>query len=516
MGRLIQHRTVDEAALTRWTAPRDNGLYTENAVAGGRFEAATGPFDAYERRIDVDDRGDGTYGLTETIEYRIAAPFWKLVVSWPLRRALRKGPDLTDTPWWAPPDHFDARTANTVSLLCIAAIVTGYLGAVIGQTATFATDEFGSSDREQGLLLAGVRVGTIVTVAITALADRRGRKRLLILSMVAGCLLTVLGAASTGLVTLGISQAGARGFATAISILIGIMAAEVSPRGSRAYIASVLTLTAGLGAGIPVWFLFLADLSERGWRLLFLIAVPMLPVVAWIGRNLRESDRFERHAERRVLPAELAGGHHRGAEAGEGMRWDRLVVVAAVAFVALMFAAPASQFRNEFLRDERGFSAAQVTLFVLAANTPQGLGVAIAGKMADRRGRKPVAAFTVGVGAAFTVLTYVFSGVAMWVAAVLAGIIAAGAAPALGVYGAEMFGTARRGRANGIVSLVAVAGSATGLVLVGELSDRFDDFGKAFAYMAICPLLVVVLVLVFYPESARRELEDLNPGDRQT
>ena len=63
-------------------------------------------------------------------------------------------------------------------------------------------------------------------------------------------------------------------------------------------------------------------------------------------------------------------------------------------------------------------------------------------------------------------------------------------------------------------SLVAVLGSATGLVLVGDLSERFGEFGPAFALVAICPLLVVALVLAFYPESARRSLEDLNPGDR--
>ena len=193
---------------------------------------------------------------------------------------------------------------------------------------------------------------------------------------------------------------------------------------------------------------------------------------------------------------------------------SRLVLVASVSFLILMFAAPASQFRNDFLRDERGFSAAQVSLFVLLTNTPVGIGVALGGKWADRRGRRPVGAFAVAGGTALTVLTYATTGWSMWSASVFASIIGAMAAPALGVYSAEMFGTARRGRANGIVSLVGLAGSAAGLLLVGDLSERFDSFAGAFAVMAIGPAVVVVVVLALFPETAHRSLEDINPGDR--
>ena len=88
------------------------------------------------------------------------------------------------------------------------------------------------------------------------------------------------------------------------------------------------------------------------------------------------------------------------------------------------------------------------------------------------------------------------------------------AAPALGAYSAEMFGTARRGRANGIVSLVGLGGSALGLLIVGDLSERFASFVAAFAVVAVAPMIVVALVLTLFPETAHRELEDINPGDR--
>lgn len=501
----VRHRT-DHAGLERLRSPRDDFLVAEESVAPDAFVATDGPFDRYERRLEINDLEAGEVEVIETVTFRIAAPVWRILLRWPIRRALARGPHDGEVPWWAPPDRFDAATARTVSLLCLAMIVTGYLGAVIGQTATFASDEFGTSDRAQGFLFAAVRLGTLLTLVITTLADRHGRRRLLLMALTIGVAMTMVGAASTGLWTLGGSQAVARGMATAISLLVGIMAAEVTPRNSRAYVASVLSLTAGLGAGMVVWFLPIADVDLRAWRLLYVLPVLALPLTWWLAQHLRESDRFERHLETAAAEPVPAGS----------MQTNRLVLVAAVAFLVLMFAAPASQFRNDFLRDERNFSAAQVSLFVVVTNTPVGIGVAIAGKLADRRGRRPVGAFAVFGGTLLTVATYSFTGWGMWSASVMAAIIGSMAAPALGVYSAEMFGTSRRGRANGIVALVGLGGSAVGLLLVGDLSERLDSFSAAFSIAAIGPMLVVLLVLAFFPETARRELEDINPGDQAT
>ena len=87
------------------------------------------------------------------------------------------------------------------------------------------------------------------------------------------------------------------------------------------------------------------------------------------------------------------------------------------------------------------------------------------------------------------------------------------AVPALGVYGPELFPTAARGAANGVINLASVVGSAIGLVLAGVLSDRFGGLGPAMAVLSIGGVAVVLLVLFLYPETASLELEDLNPHD---
>ncbi len=499
-GFVTTHAGQSQASIDALAEPRDTFLVREQPMGDGVFECAEGPFDHYRRTVRTEGHGDQVRTV-EDVEFRVASPLWRILLTIPIKRSLRSG--TTDVPWWAPPDRFDQRTARTISVLCIGMIVTGYLGALVGQTATFASDEFGTSDRAQGFLFAAVRIGTVLTLVVTAMADRRGRRRMLLVALTIGCILTVAGAFSTGLWSLGATQAVARGMATAISVLIGIMAAEAAPRNSRAYVTSVLVLTAALGAGMVVWFLPLADLGDRAWRLLYVLPALGLPATWWLSRNLEETPRFEQHQDE----AAASGG-------GGAMMASRLTLIAATGFLLGMFAAPASQFRNDFLRDERGFSAADVSLFVIFTNTPVGIGVAIAGKLADRRGRRPVGAFAVMGGTLLVIAMYATEGWSMWTVSLLGGIIGSMAAPALGVYGAEMFGTARRGRANGIVSLIALAGSAIGLLLVGELSERLDSFAAAFMVMAIAPLIVVVLVLTRFPETAHRELEDINPGDR--
>jgi MFS family permease len=197
--------------------------------------------------------------------------------------------------------------------------------------------------------------------------------------------------------------------------------------------------------------------------------------------------------------------------AGHGQRFWLLAVSA---FLLALFTAPAAQLLNEFLRDEEGFSALRITFFSLLTNTPGGIGLVVGGRWADIRGRRRVGAFGVVGGTILTVAMVVLGGWAMWFLSVAAAIVGAMVVPALGVYGPELFPTSLRGRANGTIAILAVTGSVIGLNVAGHLTDRWGSLGPALAALSIGPLLMAALVLLKFPETAHRELEELNPEDR--
>ncbi len=505
MPRVALRHTVDDAGLARLRTGR-RGLVVEVADGPDRFTATAGPFTDYERTVDAAPGPDGTWDVADEINFRLSIPFFGLLFVPPVRATLARssrdaaaGTLTADPPqpWWAPPDRIDARGVHVLGVLGLLAIVGGYLGTLISQTLTFAADEFGADDAAQGATLAAVRVGVLLALAITALSDRRGRRLLLVGTAFAAVLTAATGAFAPNLVTLGISQTVARGLSTALGLLVGIVAAEELPAGARAYGVSVLALAAGLGAGMCVWVLPLADLGEGAWRIIYLIPLLSLPALWRVARITPETTRFTLHR-----------GH---APVG----WDvgRLRLLAVSGFLASIFLAPASQFQNEFLRSERGFSAAKISVFTLLTTTPAGIGVAVGGRLADVRGRRIVAAVGLIGGVAFTVGAYLVAGWPLWVFSTIGSIVAAATVPALGVYGPELFPTTGRGKANGVISVVSVVGSSVGLLVAGQLSEAWDGLGPAISVLAIGPVLLAVLILTKYPETAHLELEEINPGD---
>jgi MFS family permease len=393
-----------------------------------------------------------------------------------------------------------------LGLLAALALVSAYLGTLLSQTLTFAAGEFGAGTAAQGVLLAAARLGVVATLFATAAADRLGRRRLLRATLLGACVVMGSVAAAPALVWFGVGQTVARGLVNAADIIVLVLATEEVPARCRAYAASLLALVGGLGSGMVVWLLPLADVAPWGWRLLYLPPLAFFPLAAWAAHHLPES--------RRYLAAEAARLRLRGRRAHFGRaNRRRLGLLAGAAFLLLLFAAPASQFQNEFLRDERGFSAARVTAFTLLSGTPAGLGVWLGGRLAEGIGRRRVGAIGLTGGSLLIALSYLSDGALLWGASVVGTVIAALTIPAMRVYGPELFPTRLRSRANGVTTTAGMAGSAVGVLAVGWLAERWGGLGPPIALLAVGPLVVAALVVAIYPETANRTLEELNPDD---
>ncbi|HUF32868.1 MAG TPA: MFS transporter [Acidimicrobiales bacterium] len=498
MARVVTRSTGGRAEVERWLQPRRD-IVAEVATGDGRFEAEAGPVTDYRRTVEVTDLGDGQLQVTSTTDFRLSVPYVGWLFVWPVRRHLA-GPPRTDgsrQPWWAPPDRLDARAASVLGLLVAISLVAGYLGTLISQTITYAASEFGVDSRGQGTTLASIRIGVLLALVLVAVADRRGRRMVLLGCAAGGCIFAAAGALAPSMAWLGATQLVSRAFSTALALLISIVAVEEMPKGARAYAVSVLGMAAALGAGLCIMALPLADLGEQGWRLLYFGPLLGLPLVRGVARSLPESRRF---------------GLPHAATTMRGHR-SRLALLAVSALLLALFTAPASQFQNEFLRVERDFSAARITLFTLLTNTPGGIGVIVGGRLADVRGRRLVGAVGLAGGVGATVLMYLSGGWPLWAWSVVGAVVGGAVVPALGVYGPELFPTSLRGRANGTLAISAVLGSSLGLLLAGHLADRFGGFGPALAVLSLGSVVVVVLVLTLYPETAHQSLEELNPED---
>jgi MFS family permease len=179
-----------------------------------------------------------------------------------------------------------------------------------------------------------------------------------------------------------------------------------------------------------------------------------------------------------------------------------------------LFATPGSLFQTEFLHQQRHYSALGISVLQQVAGTIGALGVLVGGRLADTHGRRPVAVVSVAGATAATLWSYLTHGWLMWSAATASQFFLAATAPVLAVYGAELFATKSRARSAGLVAASSSVGGVSGLLAVGALAGRFGTLGPALGVVAVGPILLVLLLVVAYPETAGAALEDLAPPAR--
>ena len=536
----------DDAQLHATLTPRDDALVLETIAAdpSGRadpvgdaptgeidFDCAHGPFSDYRRSVRWARSSDGTIAVDQEVEYRLAIPYWARLYDPLVRRALPDGIRRGARPWWTTPDRLSSGQSTMVASMALFNLVAGLLYGLLTQVLTFIAADLGDGSRSQQTeVLSAVRLGVVVTVVVMLVADRRGRRRIAVWSFAAAAVLTVITALAPSLWAVAGLQLVARNLAIAGLLCVDTIAVEELPPGSRAMVTGLGTLAYGLGAGVIVMTLPLADIGPWGWRLTFVVAGLSLPLIWSAARHLPESGRFRRlDATRRSAqvstePASTEPAPTETAPTGpalldpspaepaqrESRRINprRFVLIASIFLLFNVFVAPASQLQNDYLRTERGFSGLMITVFVIATSTPGGLGVLAGGRLADVRGRR--AAIVPGLVAlgVFNAIFFVLSGVPMWFGSLLGSVLGGLAVPAMGVIAPELFPTARRAGVRGFITAVAVGGSVCGLMVAGPLVDA-HGYGFTFTVLAVAPLLAAGLALAI-PETRGRELEEIN------
>ncbi|HUR07689.1 MAG TPA: MFS transporter [Nonomuraea sp.] len=414
------------------------------------------------------------------------------------------------------PQHIDpARSRRALIAGSIGNFIEWYEFGVYGYFATIIAANFftpaGASDVE-------ALVKTYASFALAfffrplgaalfgRLGDRIGRKPLLILvvllmsgaTALIGVLPTyaTLGAAAPWLLTLvrivqGLSAGGE--FGGAVSVMT-----EFAPRGRRGLYGSWQSFTVALGllggagaAAVLATALPQQDLADWGWRVPFLLALPLGLAALWLRLRLEETPSFQRASTAGPLTKPTAGEMTKAIVLGIGrlMGWS----AAGYTFLVVM---------PSYLQTTLNATFQQALIATVLANLGFALVIIPAGVLSDRIGRRPVmlaGAISVVV-LAFPLLNLLqdpgapswTKGLAVLVAGVAVGLMA-GPGPAML---AEMFPTTVRYTGLGLAYSLsnAVFSGSAGLIITELIKTTKNADIPAYYVVAACVVSAVALL----------------------
>jgi MFS transporter, MHS family, alpha-ketoglutarate permease len=190
--------------------------------------------------------------------------------------------------------------------------------------------------------------------------------------------------------------------------------------------------------------------------------------------------------------------------------WRLAAMVGVIAPVALILE-PGSMFVSKHLQDDLGYSPGGVGLLMAVCGTATPLGNMVSGTISDRFGRKPV---TILMSLALSIAVALFYNGAGTVALAcglallflsIGGIMVLHTALAT-----ELFPTAFRSTAAGMREAVGTVGASSGLWILSLLYGATGSHSESITWILLLTPISPI-ILLFVPETARRELEEIAP-----
>jgi len=406
-----------------------------------------------------------------------------------------------------------APTVVGTSLLALAAGI-GQFGAVaalgdvaksfghLSHGATIA-DQAGLSGSELGIGLAIVRLASLASLPMAGLADRYGRRAVLLVSCGLGLALTVAAAASPGYWWFVAIFARGRPLLSTTASIAQVDAAEQTGSDDRAKAVALIAAGYGVGSGLTAIIHSLAG-TALGFRGVFLLAVIPLALLPFIGRWINEPDRFVREAAAQDHPLPVLGAVARSYR-------RQLLIVSSIAFGIAVVTGPANSFFFVYAQNVLRLSGVTVAAMVGAAGALGLVGLILGQRLADSIGRRPTGALALAAVAGFGIMAYSGSRVGLFVGYVLGVAAASVFAPAAGTLANELFPTSVRASVAGWQVAAGVLGAVGGLLAFGAIADVGNRFATA-ALVTFVPAIVFAGLFWLVPETKGREPEDMWPA----
>jgi MFS family permease len=411
--------------------------------------------------------------------------------------------------------HLHRWSDRTIVAIAITALASGFgqfgvvaaLGDVstqLGHVAHGASiaDKVGLSGTELGVGLAIIRLASLGSLPLIGMADRFGRRRVILAVTFSGLGLTVLSGASPGYWWFVAIFALGRPLLSATNALAEVMSAEETAARDRAAAVAFVAAGYAVGAGASAIIHSLAA-GALGFRGICALTVVPLVLVYLIRDQVEEPSRF--------MVAEAAADHPTPVIGAVGPRFrKRVLYLSLIAFAIAIVTGPANSFVFLYAQDvvhQPGYWTALMVVIAGAA----GLCGLLAGRyMADTVGRRPTGTLALVGAALAATLAYSGSSLALIVGYTLGVLSGSLLAPAVGALLAELFPTSVRASVTAWWITSGVLGAVVGLIVFGTVADVGNRFAEA-AAITFLPMTLAGALFWLVPETRGKEPEMLWP-----
>lgn len=423
-------------------------------------------------------------------------------------------------PWWIPrtlgriPELSDAHV-RMLGVIALALLFENYDQATLTAALKQIAGDFGVAESDLGTLLGRVHLGAVPAFLLVPFADRIGRRRLFLISLLVLSIATFLSAFAASIGQFIALQMISRTFMVTCSATAFVIVTEEFPAAERGWGVGVLGALGAAGYGLGLLLFAGIDWLPYGWRALYVVGMAPVLLLPMFRREVHETGRFETHRRERERRGDAGGtwtGWWRPLAGLLRVYPARALAIAAVGALASAGHSTGFTFSAYFVQVEHGWAPGQYTAMAVIAGIVGIVGHPWAGRMADRRGRRNVG---VALLTAYPLLALAFYGGPAWSLPLIwipLIFTLTGGDTIVRALSAELFPTSHRGTAGGWLKLWEALGRSAGLFAVAWGTPDGARTTPMIGVVVCAPLLAALLLL-WLPETRQRELEEIS-GER--
>jgi len=417
-----------------------------------------------------------------------------------------------ERPWWllhifGPVPAVEKRHLDLLFAVSLALLFEEYDLAMLTAALPQIASTLNMSETDFGYYLGMIRLGALPAFALIPYADRVGRKRVFLISLVGSAVATTLTAFTQTPEQFVACQMVTRTFFVTGSAISFVFITEEYPAQHRGWGVGMLGAISSTGHGIAIGIFSQIDRLPHGWRTLYMLGALPILLLPFFLKRIPETQRFRNH------DASLGD---------ESTRYSirpllelvvnspaRTLGIGAAGFLPSIGLVGAFQFTGYFTQTVHGWSPGQYAAMIFFGG---GLGIAgniVAGHLSDRFGRKAVGITLLGSFPFSVALFYNGPSWALPIGWIGFLFCSQGSRVILRAFATELFPTEHRASAIGLWTILDAMGGGAGLFLLYFAGPQEGEFAFYTTALSVAAL-VGASILIFFPETNQRELEAIS------